>query len=61
MLNEYLSDQMLERLSGLLMRQMMEKESKLKALVQKYMDEVTVETNSIRGNFKVDYDKLTEF
>lgn len=39
LLNEYLSDQFLERMSGLLMKQFTEKEQLLKLLMQKYMDQ----------------------
>lgn len=39
LLNEYMSDQFLERLSNLMMKQFTEKEQQLKLLLQKYMDE----------------------
>jgi hypothetical protein len=39
LLNEYLSDQFLERMSGLLMKQFMEKEQKMKILLAKYGDQ----------------------
>lgn len=38
LLNEFLSDQFLERLSGLLMKQFLEKDQTLKNLMQKYID-----------------------
>lgn len=60
LLNEYLSDQFMERLSALLTKQFVEKEAKLKALVNKYMDDKLAETTAVKGNFKVDYEKLEE-
>lgn len=60
LLNEYLSDQFMERLSALLTKQFVEKEAKLKALVNKYMDDKIAETTSVKGNFRVDYEKLEE-
>lgn len=39
LLNEYLSDQFLERMSGLLMKQFTEKEQLLRLLMQKYADQ----------------------
>lgn len=60
LLNEYLSDQFMERLSALLTKQFVEKEAKLKALVNKYMDDKLAETTSVKGNFRVDYEKLEE-
>ena len=38
LLNEFLSDQFLERLSGLLTKQFLEKDQTLKNLMQKYID-----------------------
>jgi uncharacterized protein YPO0396 len=60
LLNEYLSDQFMERLSALLTKQFVEKEAKLKALVNKYMDDKIAETTSVKGNFRIDYEKLEE-
>jgi hypothetical protein len=50
----------MERLSALLTKQFVEKEAKLKALVNKYMDDKLAETTSVKGNFRVDYEKLEE-
>jgi hypothetical protein len=50
----------MERLSALLTKQFVEKEAKMKALVNKYMDDKLAETTAVKGNFKVDYDKLEE-
>jgi hypothetical protein len=50
----------MERLSALLTKQFVEKEAKLKALVNKYMDDKLAETTAVKGNFKVDYEKLEE-
>jgi len=50
----------MERLSALLTKQFVEKEAKLKALVNKYMDDKIAETTSVKGNFRVDYEKLEE-
>lgn len=58
LLNEYMSDQFLQRLSNLMMKQFTEKEQALKLLLQKYMDEGVSEQNAIKANFKIDYDKL---
>mmetsp|Transcript_7555 Transcript_7555/g.5445 ORF Transcript_7555/g.5445 Transcript_7555/m.5445 type:complete len:121 (-) Transcript_7555:1238-1600(-) len=55
-----MSDQFLERLSNLMMKQFTEKEQQLKLLLQKYMDEGLSEQNAIKANFKIDYDKLNE-
>jgi len=59
-LNEYLSDQFLERMAGLLMKQFTEKEQLLKLLLQKYSDQEHAETNAIKTNFKIDMEKLAE-
>jgi len=59
-LNEYLSDQFLERMAGLLMKQFTEKEQMLKLLLQKYSDQQHAETNAIKTNFKIDKEKLEE-
>lgn len=60
LLNEYLSDQFLERLSGLLMKHFTEKEQSLKLLLQKYTDQQLAERDAIKGNFAIDYEKLNE-
>lgn len=60
LLNEYLSDQFLERMAGLLMKQFSEKEQLLKLLLQKYADQQHAETDAIKKNFKIDKDKLEE-
>ena len=57
-LNEYLSDQFLERMSGVLMQQFTEKEQTLKLLMQKYLDQQAAETDNIKSTFKLEYDKL---
>jgi len=54
LLNEYLQDQFLERLSGLLTKQFTEKEQMLKSLLSKYMDARLAETAAIKANFKLD-------
>lgn len=59
-MNEYLSDQFLERMAGLLMKQFTEKEQMLKLMLQKYSDQQHAETNAIKANFKIDKDKLEE-
>lgn len=59
-MNEYLSDQFLERMAGLLMKQFTEKEQLLKLLLQKYSDQEHAETNAIKTNFKIDMEKLAE-
>lgn len=59
-MNEYLSDQFLERMAGLLMKQFTEKEQMLKLLLQKYSDQQHAETNAIKTNFKIDKEKLEE-
>jgi hypothetical protein len=58
LLNEYLQDQFLERLSGLLTKQFTEKEQMIKALLSKYMEARLAETAAIKANFKIDLDKL---
>jgi len=57
-LNEYLSDQFLERMSGLLMKQFTEKEQLLKLLSQKYLDQQSAEVDHIKNNFSLDREKL---
>lgn len=57
-LNEYLSDQFLERSAGMMGKQFTEKEQLLKLLNQKYLDQQASETESIKNQFKIDYDKL---
>jgi hypothetical protein len=47
LLNEFLSDQFLDRLSGLLMKQFLEKDQTLKNLMQKYMDQRVAEISAI--------------
>ena len=59
-LNEYLSDQFLERMSGVMMKQFTESEQMLKLLMQKYMDQQAAETDNIKATFKIDYDKLEQ-
>ena len=58
LLNEYLSDQFLERMSGLLMKHFTEKEQKLKLLLAKYGDQQQAETDAIKKNFKIEKEKL---
>eukprot|EP00347_Sterkiella_histriomuscorum_P024098 403332318 len=60
MLNEFSSDAFLQRLSNLLMKQFLEKESQLKLLLQKYMDQKLIEKNNIKENFKDQFDKLNK-
>merc|ERR1712166_357610 len=60
LLNEYLQDQFLERLSGLLTKQFTEKEQMIKALLSKYMEARLAETAAIKANFKIDLDKLDQ-
>lgn len=60
LLNEYLQDQFLERLSGLLTKQFTEKEQMIKALLSKYMEARLAETAAIKANFKIDQDKLDQ-
>lgn len=64
LLNEYLSDQFLEQLSGLLNKQFIEKDGYLKQCLHKYMGDQLTEVNAIKTQFKIDYDvlqKLKEF
>lgn len=58
LLNEFLSDQFLERMSGLLMKQFTEKEQMLKLLLNKYADQQHAETEAIKANFDIEKDKL---
>ena len=58
MLNEYLSDQFLEQLSGLLNKQFMEKDGFLKLCLHKYMEESLTEVNAIKAQFKIDLEAL---
>lgn len=60
LLNEYLSDQFLERMSGLLMKHFTEKEQKLKLLLTKYGDQQQAETDAIKKNFKIEKEKLDQ-
>lgn len=57
-LNEYLSDQFLERSAGIMGKQFTEKEQMLKLLNQKYMDQQASEADAIKAQFKIDYEKL---
>eukprot|EP00347_Sterkiella_histriomuscorum_P018896 403343756 len=59
-LNEYSSDAYLQRLSNLLMKQLLEKESQLKLLVQKYMDQNLIEKNNVKETFQDCYHKLNK-
>jgi len=60
LLNEFLSDQSMERLSALLARQFTEKEQLLKALLQKYMDARLAEEAGIKASYLCDFDKLDQ-
>ena len=60
LLNEFTSDDFLQRLSNLLMKQFLEKEAQLKLLLQKYMDQKLIEKNNIKQSFKDQYDKLND-
>lgn len=53
-LNEFQSDQFLERLSALLMKQLTEKESLLKLLIHKYMQERLIEVDAIKRSFIIE-------
>ena len=57
-LNEFQSDQFLERLSGLLMKQLTEKESLLKLLIHKYMQERLIEVDAIKRSFIIENQDL---
>lgn len=59
-MNEFLSDQFLERMAGLLMKQFTEKEQMLKLLLQKYSDQQHAEQDAIKKQYKMDKDKLEE-
>lgn len=59
-MNEFLSDQFLERMSGLLMKQFTEKEQMLKLMLAKYSDQQHAETNGVKQMFKIDKEKLEE-
>jgi len=59
-LNEYLSDEFLERMAGMLMKHFTEKEQKLKLLMSKYEDQQQAETDAIKKNFKIEKDKLDQ-
>ena len=59
-LNEYLSDQFLERTAGIMGKQFTEKEQLLKLTNQKYMDQAAAETEAIKSQFAIDYEKLKE-
>jgi len=59
-LNEYLSDQFLERMAGILTKQFMEKEQLLKLMLGKYSDQQHAETAAIKANFRLEKDKLDE-
>lgn len=48
LLNEFLSDQFLERMSGLLMKQFTEKEQLLKLMLHKYSDQMHAEEHAIK-------------
>ena len=56
--NEYTSDEMLKRLSNLLMKQFVEREAALKLLVQKYMDARLIEKTHIKTHFKDENSRL---
>jgi hypothetical protein len=56
--NEYASDELLKRLSNLLMKQFVEKESALKLLVQKYMDARLIEKTHIKAHYKDEHARL---
>ena len=58
LLNEYLSDQFLERMSNLLMKQFTEKEQLLKLLLNKYAEQKAGEQENIKRNFAIDLEKL---
>jgi len=58
MLNEFQSDQFLERLSNLLMKQLTEKESLLKLLIHKYMQERLIEIDAIKRNYVIEHQDL---
>jgi len=57
--NEYASDELLKRLSNLLMKQFVERESALKLLVQKYMDARLIEKTHIKAHYKDENARLT--
>lgn len=59
-LNEYLSDEFLEELSNLLMKQFMETDAYLKMTLHKYMQEGISETEAIKTHFKIDQESLEE-
>ena len=58
LLNEYLSDDFMTRLSGLLTKQFTEKEQLLKAMLAKYTEQKVDETDGIKEQFKLDEAKL---
>jgi uncharacterized protein YneF (UPF0154 family) len=58
LLNEYLSDEFLENLSNLLMKQFMEKDALLKLTMHKYLAEGIQEAEAIKTHFKIDTDSL---
>lgn len=58
LLNEYMSDQFMERFSDLLSKQYTEKEQMLKAILQKYTDMRMAEEAGIKAQFKIDYENL---
>jgi len=58
LLNEFLSDQFLERMSGLLLKQFTEKEQLLKLLLARYSDQQHSEMDAIKKSFKIQKDGL---
>ncbi len=55
-----MADQLLEQLSNLLMKQMMEKESSFKLNLHKYLEQGLLETIAIKTQFQIDTEALNK-